>query len=92
VLGHGETIDEADARAKGNIPDLPPRPTFHAEGMTVMRRGEVYLYMLLKIFRQVVREVRFRRKFRLANFRTYAYAFGFGLFLLLLSVLMIILP
>jgi len=43
VLGHGETIDEAlaDARAQGNIPDLPPRPTFHADGMTVTRRGEV---------------------------------------------------
>ena len=43
VLGHGETIDEAleDARAKGHILDLPPRPTFRADGKTVTRRGEV---------------------------------------------------
>lgn len=43
VLGHGATIDAAmeDAKARGNIPDLPPRPTFHADGKTVTRRGEV---------------------------------------------------
>lgn len=43
VLGHGETIDAAlaDAKARGHIPDLPPRPTFHADAKTVTRRGEV---------------------------------------------------
>jgi hypothetical protein len=43
VLGHGETIEDAfaDAKARDNIPDLPPRPTFFAEGKTVLRRGEV---------------------------------------------------
>jgi hypothetical protein len=43
VLGHGETIEDAlaDAKAKGFLPDLPPRPTFIAEGKTVTRRGEV---------------------------------------------------
>lgn len=50
VLGHGETIDAAmeDARAKGNLPELPPRPLFLAGDRTedgklwaVTRRGEV---------------------------------------------------
>jgi len=43
ALGHGETIEDAlaDARAKGNIPDLPPRPTFYADAKAVTRRGEV---------------------------------------------------
>ena len=43
VLGHGATIEDAlaDAKARGHIPDLPPRPLFVAEGKTVMRRGEV---------------------------------------------------
>jgi len=43
VLGRGETIDEAlgDARARGNLPELPPRPVFLADRLTVTRRGEV---------------------------------------------------
>lgn len=43
VIGHGETIDAAlmDARAKGNIPDLPPHPVYRGNGKDVELRGEV---------------------------------------------------
>jgi len=43
VLGHGETIEDAlaDARGRGNIPDLAPRPIFWTDGKNVTRRGEV---------------------------------------------------
>lgn len=43
VLGHGETIEDAlaDARARGNIPDLAPRPIFWTDGKNVTRRDEV---------------------------------------------------
>ena len=42
-LGGGKTLEDAlaDARVRGNIPDLAPRPMFWAEGKTVTRRGEV---------------------------------------------------
>jgi len=43
VLGHGDTIEDAfaDAKSKGNIPDLPPRPVFHADGKIVTRKDSV---------------------------------------------------
>ena len=43
VLGRGETIDAAlaDAKARGYLPELPPRPAFLADGVIVTRRGEV---------------------------------------------------
>lgn len=43
VLGHGETIGSAlaDARMRGTIPNLPPRPPFRGHGNTVELRGEV---------------------------------------------------
>lgn len=43
VLGRGDTIEAAvaDARAKGNIPNLPPRPVFRGHGKEVEMRGEV---------------------------------------------------
>ena len=42
-LGRGETVDEAmaSARSAGNIPDLPPRPLFLHDGLTVLRHGSV---------------------------------------------------
>ena len=42
-LGHGETLAAAleDARANGNMPDLPARPMFRSVGKDVIRRGEV---------------------------------------------------
>jgi hypothetical protein len=43
VIGSGSTIDAAlaDARARENIPSLPPRPPFRAHGVEVEMRGEV---------------------------------------------------
>ena len=45
VLGRGATIEEAleDAKAKGYVPDLPPRPMYVAsrKDRTVSRREEV---------------------------------------------------
>lgn len=43
IVGSGETIEEAltDARAKGNIPDLAPRPQFKSDGLEVLLRGQV---------------------------------------------------
>lgn len=43
MLGHGETIEDAlaDAKAKGHIPDLAPRPMFLTDGKNILRRGEV---------------------------------------------------
>jgi hypothetical protein len=44
-LGRGETIDDAmiDARERGNIPDLPPRPAFRIgfDVRTITRNGEI---------------------------------------------------
>jgi hypothetical protein len=42
-LGRGDTLEDAieDARAKGNILDLPARPMFRSVGKDVLRRGEV---------------------------------------------------
>jgi hypothetical protein len=43
IIGAGETIDDAlaDARQRGNIPDVPPRPVFRGHGKEVELRGEV---------------------------------------------------
>lgn len=43
VLGQGETLDAAlaDARRRGNMPDLPPFSPFRDEGKDVTRFGEV---------------------------------------------------
>lgn len=43
VLGQGETIEAAmaDARSKGNIPDVPPPPVFRGHGKEVEIYGEV---------------------------------------------------
>jgi len=43
VLGQGETIEAAfgDAKAKGNLPQLPAFPSFRGDGRNVLRRGEV---------------------------------------------------
>src|SRR5215469_12388313 len=43
VLGHGETIAAAiqDARGRGLIPDVPPRPLFRGDGKNIVRRGEI---------------------------------------------------
>lgn len=42
-IGIGQDIDSAlaDARAKGNIPDLPPHPVYRGNGKEVEMRGDV---------------------------------------------------
>lgn len=42
-LGHGETIDAAlaDARRRGEVPNVPPSPPFRADRREVSRSGEV---------------------------------------------------